>query len=372
MQTQTYPFILLFSLLTIISCSSNQTETPAENMESVEASYTHVSQAQFDSMSFELGKPEIRSFPKTIRVYGYSHIPESQKFVVSSVLEGVAGSFNLIEGQHVSKGQVLFSVLNTELINLQEEYLILKNKIPLLTEENERQQAMFAENITSKKESLASQLNLNESKSRLAALEKKFQVYGIQTSAISNENMVSKIYVRSPMNGFVSEINIHQGTFLSASSPALLISGNDDLHLELKVLEKDALNLKKGQKILFYVQNKMDKPFEAEVGIIKNEVDEDHMVSVHCEISSKAAIIAGMYVVADIDLGDESWASLPETAVTTENDKSFITELVNKDGGDMVFRKVPVVKTIGYGGWTGLTQIDTNATYLTKGAYFVH
>lgn len=369
--TKIYNFFFCIGLFLVVqSCGSSESATSSE-VETSQDSHITVTQMQFDSSAFELGKAVSTEFPQSIRVFGKSHLPEKNKYVATTMISGIVGSINLIEGQTVRKGQVLFSIQNPELISMQEDYLIYKNKLPLLKEEMARQEEMFKANITSKKDLLASQMLYSETLSRLASLEEKFKVYGINIQKISNQNLVSRVYVTSPMSGFVSEINIHQGMHLDASTQAMLIAGTEDLHLELDVLEKDAMKLRHGQKVIFYVQNNMDQPLQAVVDVIKPEVNESHMVSIHCDILDKKGVLSGMYVVADLDLGDTKTLSLPEEAVVKSEGKSYVLKLIEKNNDGYHFERVMIQEPLLFEKRYSIIELDSSAQYLLQGAYFM-
>lgn len=361
----------LMMALTMWSCKNEDSSALlAENQEE-ENNLVSITQAQFDSSAFKIGKPTFEIFQEEIRVFGKSHLPEKQKFVVTSLMDGVVGSIDLIEGERVKKGQVLFSVLNPELINMQEEYLVLQARLPLLTEEALRQEDLAKENLTSRKDVLTSKLQLSEAATKIAAFETKFSLFGIQKDKISRENLSSRIYLRSPMNGYISAINVHQGLYMQATIPAMVVAGTDDLHLELTVLEKDAHKVKHGQKVVFYIQNNMEKPFYANVDVIKSEVNEEHMVEVHCDILDNSGVLAGMYVIADIDLGDYNLASLPESALVKVGDEQYILKMVSKEGKALEFEKILVKSLKSGNGKVAIEGLDMEGQYLIEGAYFM-
>lgn len=110
--TKIYYILFSFGLFfTVLSCGNSESDFTAE-VENAGDSHITVTQTQFDSSAFELGKAVSLDFPQSIRVFGKSHLPEKNKYVATTMISGIVGSINLIEGQSVRKGQVLFSIQN--------------------------------------------------------------------------------------------------------------------------------------------------------------------------------------------------------------------------------------------------------------------
>lgn len=106
-------------------------------------------------------------------------LPEKNKYVISSYLGGVVNDMNLINGQRVNKGQVLFRLTNPELITWQQEYIELQGQHDYLKDEYQRQKTLAEENLSARKNYLKADADLKMNEAKIAGLEKT-GIVGIQ------------------------------------------------------------------------------------------------------------------------------------------------------------------------------------------------
>ncbi len=371
--THIYKYILAFAVITLMSACKNEIpETSSDSMES-EPSGISIDQNQFTSSKFELGKIEQQSFSKVLNTTGSIHIPEKSKAAVSTLMSGTIGTINLIEGQWVSKGQKLFSVTNPELINLQEEYLVANGQLEYLREEYNRQIELSKENLSTKKDLLKAKSELTTTQARYGSLSKKLSLYGINTDNLSINSLVSSLAVTAPISGYVAQINAMQGLYIEPSQSALTLANTSQVYLELSVLEKDALLLKKDQKLTFTLQGNPTKKYKATVYLINKSINEKQMISVNCKIDGDTKqLVPGMYANANIILDDYQANALPETALVKMDETYYALALKKKDNANMAFDKVAMQTGEIQNGYIELLNSEsTSNEYLTKGAYFL-
>jgi len=65
--------------------------------------------------------------------------------------------------------------------------------------------------------------------------------------------------VYSPINGFVSTVNVNIGKYVTASDVLFELVNPTDIHLALTVYEKDLNRLFIGQKLAAYSNNQPEK-----------------------------------------------------------------------------------------------------------------
>lgn len=112
-----------------------------------------------------------------------------------------------------------------------------------------------------------------------------------------------------------------------------------DIHLGLKVFEKDISKLKIGQKVIAYSNHYPDKQYECRIILISQKVNEDHSIEVHCHFDQyDKSLLPGMYMNADIDLNNIDAMTLPEEAVVSFEDKDYI--FIQSEDGRYLMRPV--------------------------------
>ena len=65
----------------------------------------------------------------------------------------------------------------------------------------------------------------------------------ISPSSVLQGSIVSQANIYSPIDGYVTQIYINTGSYVSPSDKIMEIINTDHIHLELKVFEKDLLQI---------------------------------------------------------------------------------------------------------------------------------
>jgi cobalt-zinc-cadmium efflux system membrane fusion protein len=118
----------------------------------------------------------------------------------------------------------------------------------------------------------------------------------------------------------------------------------DHIHLELSVFEKDIMHIKKGQNIEFKIPEASEKTFEAEVHLVGTTIDETtRRVEVHGHVDKDLAnFIVGMFVEANIITDSKSGIGLPNEAIVSINNDSYVLVLEATTSESYQFKKLNV------------------------------
>lgn len=363
------------SLLIFTSCKEEKVSREMDET-MVDNGLICISEKQMTSSGYVLGKITKQAFSRKLVVNGKIHLPEKNKAMISSYIDGKVSGFNLIEGEKVRKGQYLFSVTGPEILDLQENFLNLKSKIDYLQYEKERQATLSAENITAQKELAKVEESLRSAKSSFSALKNKLNLLGIKSDKLSDEDMTSSINLYAPINGIVSDIKIIKGGFLQAGVAALELYDPEHMHLELMALEKDGGRLKVGQKVKFTTSNMPDTSFEANIHLIDRKVDDQRLIAIHCHFDDKlnAIFYPDMFASGEILIGDHSAWSLPEKAFVKKEDGLKIMVLNSDDNSEFCFEEVSVSSGLTQDGNIELLSPSDkllDAQIMVEGAYYI-
>jgi cobalt-zinc-cadmium efflux system membrane fusion protein len=248
----------------------------------------------------------------------------------------------LLIGDYVKKGQVLVTLENPEFIELQQQYLEVSEQLNYLKTEFNRQKMLFDENITSQKNFLKAESTYKSSLAHCNGLRKKLLMLNINPDSVEKGVITSTINLYSPIEGYVTKVNISNGSYVSASDKIIEIVDTNHIHLELSVFEKDILNVKKEQKIQFTIPEASQDIFEAEVHLVGTTIDEvARVVQVHAHLvdESKVNFIVGMFVEADIITDSKQNLALPKKAIIEIEDNYFALVLKKKENGKYYFEK---------------------------------
>jgi cobalt-zinc-cadmium efflux system membrane fusion protein len=98
-----------------------------------------------------------------------------------------------------------------------------------------------------------------------------------------------------------------------------------DIHLALKVFEKDIDKLFIGQKLLAYTNNQPGKKHPCEVLLIGQNLSADRNTDVHCHFEAyDKTLIPGTYMNAEVEVNNNNAFVLPEDAVVRFENKNYV------------------------------------------------
>ncbi len=368
-------YILLFTIpLFIFSCQNGSNEIQEPGMEETAEGNGKIilTEKQFSASEYEIGKAEKKTFKDEITVNGMVDLPLKNISKVTSYLGGIVDGMSLLHGQWVNKGQLLFRITNPDLVSHQQEYLELKGQINYLESEYQRQKQLSDEQISAKKDFLKAESELNIARAKMSGIAQKLKLYGIDVNNVNESSLVSTLNINAPHGGYLTSIEVVNGDYLHSGTPAMEVSNTSHLHLELKVLEKDVNKIDIGQEVTYFLQSDPGKLYKGDIHLIDKMVDENRMINVHTHIDDPEPphITTGMFVTAMIETEEQEGFALPENAVVTMEGKEYV--LVQESDGSYTFTPLLVETGIKKNGYVQiLSPIDTSASYLVKGGYYV-
>lgn len=265
-----YSFVLLFFLLSQVSCKDKKNQISPERQDITES------------------------------VYASGKVLSQGQYQVFSEISGVLKKQFVEEGAPVSMGQVLFEIENSsgffnaknaELMaenanvnanqnKIREAQLMVNQAADKLTNDSlqyNRQSNLWSQGIgskvelemrlltfqNSKRNFQSAQINLKELKRQLA-LNDKMSKNSLEIS----KSMGGNAQIRSQFSGVMYKVFKEIGEMVSPQMPLAIVGDSKSYYVELEVDEKDIAKIKVGQKIFLSFESYVDKTFEAQVSEI--------------------------------------------------------------------------------------------------------
>jgi cobalt-zinc-cadmium efflux system membrane fusion protein len=367
-------YILLFSFA-FLACGNQEKNTTTEVESTVNKSEISISEAQFESEKMELGQLTEQAFNTIVKANGMIDVPPENKASVSTFVGGYVTKIPLLIGDKVVKGQLIASLKNIEFVEMQQEYLEVAEQLAYLKNEYSRQKTLFDEQITSQKNYLKAESIYKSNLATYNGLRQKLQMLNMNPDAVEKGQITSTIHIYSPINGFVTQVNVSNGTFVSSASELIEIVNTNHIHLELSVYEKDILKIKKEQKILFKVPEASDKIYDAAVHLVGTSINKDRTIKVHGHIheEEKTNFITGMFVEADIISDSKKEISIPKSAVIQSDDNYFTLVLKDKKDNNYLFDKIKLSVGLQDENFVQVKNYEAlkNKQILTKGVFML-
>lgn len=384
----TYAVFISLMSAALLSCGdttkSPSAETRAEGHDDhAEEGNVELTSAQAKNAGIELGKIEHKQISGTIKVNGVLDVPPQQLVSISVPLGGFLKNTSLLQGSKVKKGQVVATIENLDFIQLQQDFLEAQGQLELAVSDYERQQRLAKENVNSQKTLQQSKATLSTWQAKFHGVKEKLKMINVDIQAVESGKLSSSINLYSPINGFVTEVNVNIGRFVNPSDVLFEIVDTDHLHAELIVFEKDVLKLKLGQKVRFTLANET-KERMATVYLIGREIRDDRTVRIHCHIDDEdQQLLPGMYLSALVETGSGLVPALADEAIISYQGKKYIFILRQKGftpndpdniGAEKLhFNMVEIQTTNSELGYTEVIVPDSlaNSEIVIKGAYAI-
>lgn len=337
-------YLILFSLA-FMACGNSEKENQTDIETPKNDDIIVVSKEQFEGENMQLGTLSEVEFNNSVKVNGMIDVPPQNKSSVSTFIGGYITKTPLLVGDKVKKGQLLVTLENTKFIEIQQQFLEVSEQLNYLKSEYTRQQTLYKEKITSKKNYLKAESTYKSTLAIYNGLSKKLTMININPKSVEQGNILSTINLYAPIDGYITKVNVSNGTYASSTNEIIEIINTDHIHLELSVFEKDILKIKKDQSIIFKVPEASNKTFEAEVYLVGTSIDEtSRTIKIHGHIhdDENTDFVMGMFVEAKIITDFQKVLALPKSSVVKIGDNNFALVMDNKNDEGFVFNKIAI------------------------------
>jgi cobalt-zinc-cadmium efflux system membrane fusion protein len=271
---------------------------------------------------------------------------------------------------HVSKDESIAVMEDPQYITLQQDYLTAKSQLIFAEEEYKRQEELNKSKAASDKIFQEAKMNHSNQKVLVKALSEKLKLIGINPESLNENNLSRSINIASPIEGYVSHVNMNIGKYVNPSEILFELVNPTDIHLALNIFEKDIDKLFIGQKLTAYTNNNPEKKYPCEIILIGKDLSHDRSVEVHCHFEKyDATLIPGMFMNAEIEVQSHNAFVIPTDAIVRFEGKQFVfSQNENK-----TYEMQEVNTGNSENGFTQITFADgkdLNAhTFVIKGAY---
>lgn len=365
---KTYLYIL-FSGLFFMACSNKE-----QQEETVTAATTAdtlvLTNEQLKNASLAVGQMQELEIASLMKVNGKIDVPPQNMVSISVPLGGYLKTSKLLPGMHVNRGEVVAVMEDQQYIQLQQDYLTAKVKLVMFDKEFIRQKELNASQASSDKMLQQAESEYKTQKILVSALAQKLQLVGINPSTLNENNISKSVNIHSPIDGYVTKVNVNIGKYISPTEIMFELVNPTDIHLALKIFEKDLDKLFIGQGLLAFTNNNPQKKYECEVLLIGKDINQEGFTDVHCHFETyDKLLIPGTYMNAEIKVRNRKANVLPVDGIVRFEGKQYVFKAIDKQ--QFIMTEVRLGDTEN-----GMTEILfpekdilDKANYVTKGAY---
>lgn len=318
--------LIIFSLglLFLFSCG-NKKKSAEIDVQQAESQTIELSTAQIKNAGIVVAPLQQKKISSILKLNGKIDVPPQNIVSISVPLGGYLKSTQLLPGMHIRKGEVIAIVEDQQYIQLQQDYLTAKSKISFLENEYNRQKELNESKASSDKAFQQAETEFKSQRVLISALAEKLKLVGINLSRLDENTITRSIQIHSPIDGYVSRVNVNIGKYVAPTEVLFELINPTDIHLALKVFEKDVSKLFIGQKLTAFTNNEPQKKYACEILLIGRDLSMDRNTEVHChfELYDKT-LIPGTYMNAEVEVQSKETHVLPAEAVVRFENKSFV------------------------------------------------
>lgn len=357
--------IVLFGLL--ISCNKKENGTEKATTTPIPNSIK-LSPEQQQNAGIVIGQPTEKELSGVLTLQGSVMVPPQSRVDVTFPLGGYIRKTNVMPGMHVKKGQVLAVIEDMQYIQLQQDYLTAREKFNLAEMEFNRQKELNAKKASSDK--LFEQISSERETQRIAmtSLEQKLSLLGINTSRLTTATLSKAITIVSPVNGLVSKVNINIGKYIAPTEMLFELVEMQDVVLSFNAFEKDVHDLKVGQKLEVFTNDKPDQKYRATITYINQSLNQDRAAEVICKPDSyQSELLPGLFINGTVQILNKKALAVPESSVVDWKGEKYVF----KAQTDTQFVMIPVTAGIVEDGVQQIVsdKIGSTTRIVTQNAY---
>lgn len=367
-----YHIVFMYALLFQLSCHTNNAKTSEQNpQQKLPDDEIKLTEAQFHHTKIKTGPITEKPIATVLQLNGKIDVPPQNMVSISAPVGGYLRATSLLPGMHINKGQIIAQIEDQQIIQMQQDYLHAQVRVKLLQQDYDRQHALYAAQANSEKVLQQAKSALDDERVNLQALSQKLQLIGISPASVHTQHIVRSIAIHSPIDGFVSRVNVNIGKYVSPSEILFDLVNPSDIHLNLQVFEKDVANLAIGQTVWAYAPANPDKKYHCQIILISKDVNQNKTIDVHCHFSEyEPHLIPGMYLSAQVETTIHLSNAVPEDAVVTFDNQTYIfQEIANRH-----YKMLPISVGLKENGYVQVALApgvvaNNNKPYVLQDAY---
>lgn len=296
-----------------------------------------------------------RALEKEIRTIGRVDIDERRLARVNIKLEGWIEKLLVSAiGDHVKRGQILFTIYSPDLVATQEEYLLALQSL------RELGQSEFPEVARGAKE-------------LLEATRRRFELWDITEDHIRDLERTGEVLrtlpIHSPITGTVLKMEARAGTFVTPGTELYMIADLSHVWILADIYEYELPLIRLGQKARVTLSYDPGTVLTGRVGFIYPTLDpETRTAKVRFEVANpREKLKPSMFANVELNIPLGTRLAIPRDAVLESGERQLI--FIHHGGGRLEWRTVKV--GIQAGDWVEVLEGLKEGDHIVTSANFL-
>lgn len=310
---------------------------------------------RLQSIGVKFEEASRRSLDKAIRTVGRVEIDERLIARVNIKFEGWIDTLLVSAiGDHVEKGQKLFTIYSPDLVATQEEYLLALQGVRELGASEFPEVARGA-------------------KSLLEATRRRFQLWDITENHIRDLESTGKVLkalpMHSPITGTVIRMEARTGTHVTPGTELYMIADLSQIWILADIYEYELPSIKPGQAAKVTLSYDPRTALHGHVGFIYPTVDpQTRTVKVRFELKNPGERLKpDMYANVELKIPLGTRLAIPRDAILESGERQVI--FIHHGGGKLEWRSVKL--GVQAGDWVEVVEGLKEGDHIVTSANFL-
>ena len=301
-------------------------------------------------------------------VVGEISFDEDNVVRVYPIVSGSVENVNASLGDYVKKGQIIATLLSTDISQYQRDYNVAKTDVDIAQRNYTRSKELFETRSIAEKELIETERILENAKHEFNERKQILELYG--GSALKNDAVFNLI---SPNSGYIVERNINQGTQIRTdnANPLFVISDLKTVWVWANVYESDLSKVKEGDEVKVSTIAYPDKVFAGRISRTGTVLDpQTRVMKVRTELSNGEGLLKpDMFATVYISPSKSNQILVvPTAAIVIENNRYWVMKAVQNN--TFVKTEVTLGKVLGSNTQI-LSGLNAEEKVVSEGALFI-
>lgn len=240
--------------------------------------------------------------------------------IVSGSVEDVSVSL----GDYVKKGQLLATILSTDISVFQRDYNVAKADLEVTDKNMSRAQELYTSGMMSEKDFAEAKKEYTNAKSEFNEKRQILELYGG-----SSERLDATFRVQAPRSGYIVERNVNAGTQIRTDNGTNIFTISDlkTVWIWANVHESDLAKVSEGDYVNVTTIAYPDKQFKGTITKIGTMLDPaSRVIRVRTELNNENGLLKPeMFATVLItSKTSEKVLAIPQGAIVLENNRHFV------------------------------------------------
>ena len=351
-----------------------------EHAGAVEMDHIPLTQQQVNTVGLRLGTVTRRRLDAMLHADGMLVLRAQNIGDVTPLMGGVVRRVLVRDGQAVSRGQVVATIENTDVVTLQREYYTACKESEGARQELARQEQLATAGAGVRKNLQQARRDSRIAHANMVGMARQLSQMGISVARVARGQFTTVFPLRAPIAGTVSQLAASIGSYADMQTPLMRIRNNSAVECDLNVFERDIARVRVGARVVLALTNQPGVTVTGRVyGMNQYFNDGTKAVAVHVRLDAAqgARLFDGMYVSGLIATGNRECDALPTQAIVSADGHHYVFALNGHPrGGRYEFSRHEVTPGVSQGGYTevrfsrplrpGQQVVTDNAFYLAS------